>query len=77
MVSMTLSIPEDLRERMSEHPEIKWSDVVRAILEQQIREIEEAERISSKSRLTEKDVHELVSSVDKQIAKRWKNASRS
>ena len=77
MVSMTLSIPDELREKMSEHPEIKWSDVVRAILEQQIKEIEEAERIASKSRLTEKDVIELASSVEKQAAKRWKNASSS
>ncbi len=34
MANITLSIPNDIRERMKKHPEIKWSEVVRrAILE--------------------------------------------
>jgi histone H3/H4 len=34
MANMTLSIPDDIRERMRKYPEIKWSEVVRrAILE--------------------------------------------
>jgi len=34
MTNITLSIPDDIRERMRKHPEIKWSEVVRrAILE--------------------------------------------
>lgn len=34
MANITLSIPDDIRERMRKYPEIKWSEVVRrAILE--------------------------------------------
>lgn len=34
MANITLSIPDDVRERMRNYPEIKWSEVVRqAILE--------------------------------------------
>ena len=34
MANLTLSIPDDTRERMRRYPEIKWSEVVRkAILE--------------------------------------------
>jgi hypothetical protein len=34
MANITLSIPDDVRERMRKYPEIKWSEVVRnAILE--------------------------------------------
>ncbi len=34
MANITLSIPDDVRERMRRYPEIKWSEVVRkAILE--------------------------------------------
>ena len=54
MVSLTLSISEDLRKKMLEHSEIKWSDVVRSVLEKQIREMERSEKIASGSRLTEK-----------------------
>ena len=34
MANITLSIPDDVRERMRKYPEIKWSEVVRrAIIE--------------------------------------------
>jgi hypothetical protein len=34
MANITLSIPDDVRERMKNYPEIKWSEVVRrAILD--------------------------------------------
>ena len=34
MANITLSLPDDVRERMKNYPEIKWSEVVRkAILE--------------------------------------------
>lgn len=34
MANITLSLPDDVRERMRKYPEIKWSEVVRrAILE--------------------------------------------
>lgn len=71
-----MSIPNDLKRRMSEHPRIKWSEVVRAVLEQQISEIEETGRLASKSRLTEKDVEALALAADGGIAKRWKDAAR-
>ncbi len=73
MVSLTLSISENLKKRMSEHSEIKWSELVRSIILHQIEEIEEAERIVSRSRLTEKDVEDLALSVDESMAKRWKS----
>lgn len=72
MVSLTLSVPEELRKKMSEHSEIKWSEVVRAILEQQIRDIEEANRITSKSKLTETDVDEIAELMEKGMTKRWR-----
>ena len=62
--------------KMASHPEIKWSEVVRSILEQQVKEMDEAERLSAGSKLTEKDVEELASKIDDGIAARWKRAAR-
>lgn len=76
MVSLTLSVPEKLKERMDEHEEIKWSAVVRAIIEQQLDDLEEAERIASKSRLTQKDADELAAKVDKGMAEWWEEMKR-
>ncbi len=58
---------------MNQHKDMKWSEVVRSIIKQQIDEMEEAERIASKSNLTERDVEELAMSVDKGVARRWKS----
>jgi methyl coenzyme M reductase subunit C-like uncharacterized protein (methanogenesis marker protein 7) len=72
MVSLTLSISEELKKKMAKHPEIKWSEVVRSVLEKQINDIEEADRIASKSKLTQKDAEELATLVNKGVAKRWR-----
>ena len=74
MVSLTLSVPADLRKRMQRHPQIRWSAMVRSILEQQVDELEEAERIASKSRLSQKDVKELSEKVDAGVSRRWEEA---
>ncbi len=72
MVSITLSVPPQLKQRMDEHDEIKWSVQIRAIIERELDDLEAMERVASKSRLTEKDVEELARKVDAGMAKRWK-----
>ena len=74
MASLTLSVPEDMLRRMRNHSEVKWSEVVRAILNQQLDEWEKAEKITAKSKLTEKDVAELSAAVDRDMAKHFKVA---
>ncbi len=72
MPSLTLSVPQEILKRMKKHPEVKWSEVVRSIIVQQLDEWENAEKIASKSRLTEKDVEELALAVDRDLAKHFK-----
>ena len=76
MVSLTLSIPLELKRKMTERPHIKWSEVVRAILEKEINQLEEFERLVSKSKLTERDVEELAQKVNEDMAKHFKRLSR-
>lgn len=71
MVSLTLSVPLELRRKMKQYPQIKWSEVVRAIIQRQISELEEFEHLVSKSRLTEQDVKELADKVDDDMAKHF------
>ena len=40
MANMTLSIPDGLYKRMSEHPEYKWSEVARKAIQQKLDEAE-------------------------------------
>ncbi len=71
MVSLTLSVPLELRRKMNEYPQIKWSEVVRAIIYRQISDFEEAERLAAKSKLTEKDVEELAAKVDEDMVRHF------
>ena len=59
MVSMTLSIPEDLHQMIKRHTEIKWSEIARRAMWDYARKIELLDSIASKSRLTQKDVNEI------------------
>jgi len=45
MVSITLSVPEEIREIMKKHPEINWSVLVRKML------IEKAKELSLKEEM--------------------------
>lgn len=71
MVSLTLSIPEELKARMDKHSEINWSEVARKAIMKQLEDYEFMKRISEKSKLTEKDALELGRMVNKGMAKRF------
>jgi len=59
--NITLSLPADLHRKMKRHPEVKWSEVVRGILADKIRDFEVMERIAAKGRreLTPEEIDEL------------------
>ena len=71
MVSMTLSIENDMRKRMKMHPQINWSEVARSAIRQQLEDIGEAGRIALGSRLTEKDIKEISGRVDREMLKHF------
>ncbi len=69
MVSVTLSIPQALREKMKEHEEIRWSDVIRAIIERKLEELDELDNIASKSKLTQEDIDEIAGKIGQGMAR--------
>ncbi len=77
MVSLTLSVSDAILKRMRMHSETKWSEVVRSILEQQLDELDEAERIASKSKLSERDAEEIAKSMDSAMYKKWTALARA
>ncbi|MFH1199443.1 MAG: hypothetical protein V1708_00070 [Candidatus Micrarchaeota archaeon] len=74
MSSLTLSVPDAVLARMRQFPGVKWSQVVRAVIVAQMDDWEKAEKIASKSALTQKDVDQLASAVDKHMAGHFKAA---
>jgi len=39
MVSVTLSLPEEVREKMKQFPEVNWSAFVRKLIEERVRQL--------------------------------------
>ena len=70
MPNITLAIPDSLHKKLRIHSEIRWSEVIRKMLEKRIEDFETMEQIASKSKLTKKDADEIALKVKKGIAKR-------
>ena len=70
MANMTLSIPDELHKKMKKMSEIRWSEVARRAIEQRISDLEEMNRITSKSKMNQKDVEEIGEKIKIGIAKK-------
>ena len=67
---MTLSIPENLLQKMKQFREIKWSEIARQAIERRINDLETVEKIAQKSKLTQNDVEEISNLIKNSLAKR-------
>jgi len=77
MTNITLSLPDELLKRMKKFDEIKWSAIVRKIIEQKVKDFEMLEKITSKSRLTDKDAEEIGKKIKRDASlKFYENSVR-
>lgn len=74
MANVTVTVPDEFKEKMEAHPEINWSQVAREAFEEKITDLETIEKlrdfeivdeIASKSELTEGDVEEIAELIDR------------
>jgi len=70
MVSVTLSIPSELKNRMDLFEEINWSAVAREAFDEKIKDLEFLKKFKAKSTLTEEDAIALGRERNKNLAKR-------
>ena len=72
MVSITLSVPEDLKREMDTFQEINWSAVARAAIEKSIIMLHKFKEFTKDSTLTEEDALRLGREVSAKVMKRHK-----
>jgi metal-responsive CopG/Arc/MetJ family transcriptional regulator len=72
MVSITLSVPEEMKKEMDERPEMNWSEIARQAIRHKLDLLDKLDIIMSKSKLTEEDAIELGRKVNKKAAARYK-----
>ncbi len=75
MGNVTLMLPEELQEKMKQHSEIRWSEVIRKTIQKKIEDLELLDELTAKSKLTEKDVKEISKKIDASVARKLGFAS--
>ena len=71
MVSITLSVPEELKKEMDLHPEMNWSEIARQSIREKITILKKMDMLLAKSKLTEKDALGMGKKVNKAVAKKF------
>lgn len=51
MVTFTISIPEDLKKKIDEHPEINWAEYLKQRFEQKIKEFKRFEELKNMGKI--------------------------
>ena len=74
MASLTLSIPEDLREKMREFPEINWSEVARQAIIDKANLFEKMNKILAAGALEEREASDAAGEIKKRVWKKHKRA---
>ena len=72
MVSLTLSIPEELKKKMDEFPEMNWSEVARTAIKKRVEMLKTLKEFTRDSEFTEKDALRLGRKVNAALAKRYR-----
>ena len=67
MPSMTLSIPQELHTLIKRHNEIRWSEIARRAMWEYARKLQELDKITQKSKMTEKDAESIGKKVKKSV----------
>ena len=70
MVSITLSVPLELKRKMSVFQEINWSAVAREAIQKKVVLLEKFQAFTKDSSLTEEDALELGKKVNSAVRKR-------
>ena len=72
MVSITLSVSEDLKQEMDSFPEINWSAVAREAIKKKVAMMEKFKEFTKNSELTEEEALQLGKEVSTKAMRRHK-----
>ena len=71
MVSITLSVPEEMKHEMDSFQDINWSAVARQAIKNRLIMLERFKEFTKDSTLTEEDALRLGKELNKNLAKRY------
>ncbi|MFT4343297.1 MAG: hypothetical protein ACMXYE_00960 [Candidatus Woesearchaeota archaeon] len=71
MTTMTLAVPNELKQKMDKFKEINWSEVARQSFAQKLSDLQMLQKMKEQSTLSESDAIRLGRKVNKAVAKKW------
>lgn len=74
MPKVTFEIPSDVKKIVSKHPEINWDKVISDTLWNYTKKIKLLDSITSKSKLTKKDVEAIDHDIKADLLKKYQRA---
>lgn len=74
MPKVTFEIPADIKDILTKHTEIDWDKIISDTLWSYAKKIKLLESITSKSKLTDKDVEVLDHEIKAALSKKYQNA---
>jgi hypothetical protein len=72
MGTLSVSVPDTLREKMAQLDDINWSAVARKAFEEKVEQIEFITKLASKSKLTQKDADEVSRKINMGMANKFR-----
>ncbi len=72
MGTLSVSVPDELKEQMVQLEEVNWSAVARKAFEEKITEIAFLRTLAKKSKLTERDAAEIADKINREMARKFK-----
>ena len=71
MPNMTLSLPEEIYAIVKKHNDIKWSEIARRAISEKAVKLAVLDKLTSKSKLTLKDIEEINQKVKKGVLAKY------
>ncbi|MBS3067786.1 hypothetical protein J4450_03725 [Candidatus Micrarchaeota archaeon] len=69
---LSVPLPEELKDEMGRHKDVKWVEVARQALWEKVKALEKLDEIMAKSKLTEEDVEKHSKIVKEKVWNRHK-----
>lgn len=76
MTTMTLAVPEELKQKMDTFPEMNWSEVARQAFMQKLEDMDFLRKFKEKSKLTEADALRMGAEVSRAVSDRLRKMAK-
>ncbi len=73
MATLSVSVSDDLRTKMTKLEEVNWSAVARRAFEEKIKQVEFLKDLAMKSKLTERDAKNMSDKISRNISQKFRS----